>query len=563
MLYCGNNIATNALYNFQDTYTFPCYQMVDNTVDLDVNFYTQDYFINTFIMCWFYAIYKPGPILKITKYCNAHVTTLRYCPVQIDPTVIDDIITGIYRKVFLCQRNNSVANINQNPPGLPVNFGLDTTIPADSSYRVLTAFLTCGRMILLARFNQLALNFHCFDSVSCVQQYFADMSWLSPAMPATFWGAIMDVGPVVHCGMVYTPVFKPATPVLTVGGTNPCTASFITQGFQTSITAQNPNGPTYIFGCQWFANLTTDPDIVLGGYNASALFPQSQQIQDLGAECSTYGINHYASDLLQMVNTLWSQFTTSPGFSAQLVHPHVPLCGSASTMLGTWYYTVNQQPGSTTVPQNLEYNVPQYVWPQHGTQDENTTYIVKNSYFLSEFYCLVQISQQQFARTITWPWSVSQVSSNTARFTRRLESLVRQSLYIDAVLDNTFNPDSTFSKALVIQEQKLRPVFSSVGPISVMLSNAKNLPECFWNEIFNEAITAVLPVASKAVNAAGMYLCSGNPVCGVAGEAIFNWILSNFNTQGNDVKPVSTKNKNYEKDARQVTSAISKIEIVD
>jgi len=266
-----------------------------------------------------------------------------------------------------------------------------------------------------------------------------------------------------------------------------------------------------------------------------------------------YGINNYSKSAIQFLNLIWTSFTQPIDYCKSLVHSHFPNCGSVASMMSIFYNTTGG-PSFTT-----EYLVPTWVLPQHGST--NATHVLKPKYFLDKLYSMVQISHTQLARVMSCPWCRTTNNNQTSRFTRKLDSFIDSSEVNDSVANITFTEGSTFMRALSVSqaENQSRQLMLRAGPVFLIAGKGYHKPKCYWNDLFNEALLALSPIASKGVGMAGTYLCGGNAMCGLAGQAIFNWVLSNLNTNASDVDYVPVDER---KASSKVAKSISKIEVM-
>jgi len=344
--------------------------------------------------------------------------------------------------------------------------------------------------------------------------------------------------------MLFVPTF---TPILTytIGGT-------ATNAPYTTAAGFPGNSTTNLFNCVYgnpyygigTASPSTSSGIMLNGTTASAQAALSNVVNNrTPGPQATYGINLLAHALLNYVNTLWSSFTSPATFTDQLVHQHHTPFGAIGSILSYW---VTSYPVGA-----FDYVLPKYVFPQHGVNGMNSTFIVKAAYNLIKYHSIVQQSHHQMMRAMIAPWRTTQFATRSSRFVRKLDTPFNSDHALDVINDVTFAFDSSFSKSLVIEEQKSQPRQMIAGPITFMIRHGN----CWWTDLFNEALTALSPLINKGIYAAGQQACG--PACGTIGVMAYNWIRSNLNTKASDIKkPIFTKEGKGDK---QVIDAISKI----
>jgi len=399
-------------------------------------------------------------------------------------------------------------------------------------------------MVTLRRYIDNAVHFNCFDNFSLPQQYYTDGLWRGMLLPAVVASAIQDFAPAVHCGMLFVPTF---TPILTytIGGTAFNAPYTIATGFPgnstTNLSAGVYGNPYYAIGPTLPA---TNSGIMLNGTTAALQAPMSNVVNDqTSGPQSTYGINLLAHALLNYVNTLWCSFTAPATFTDQLVHQHHTPFGAIGTILSYW---VISYPSNT-----YDYVLPKYIFAQHGPNLMNGTFIIKPAYNLIKYHSIVQQSHHQMMRGMVAPWRTTQAGTRSSRFVRKLDTPFNSDHALDIINDATFAFDSSFGKALVIEEQKSQPKHMIAGPVTFMIRHGN----CWWTDLFNEALNALSPLINKGVYAAGQQACG--PACGTIGVMAYNWIRSNLNTKASDIKkPIFTDEKKGDK---QVIDAISKI----
>jgi len=511
------------------------------------NEYVPDMFLNTFVLCWMYMMkYKKGPILRTTSYCKLKITTLVYRPIKIDMSVPARIWGAAYANIVIAQMNSGVAN-NPLYTG-PARQG-------DANYANMSCGIAVAQMIALRRYNVSAVCYDYYDNKSCPQQYYASEFWSSIPMPAVFNAAVMDLGPVVHCGMLYAPSLTP----LNYGSSNNVTQTpYVSlKGFGS---VQNPPGQFSVFGQPFWGNVATDtslsPFLKLDNFVVSTANVAPFQISITGsgvsAPASVYGVNFYSRALLENFNQIWSRFNSGPNYLSQLVHPHQSICGSTLAMLGTWFYNN----ASAEDLYESEYLIPQGVFAQAGNSGSNTTYLMCQSRKFGNLFSNVQVSTGQMTRAMIAPWSVTTNPVATYKFGLRLDSPISIFGFAKEALTETCVPESAFGMAIAAREKTISETERSlsVGSLELMINVTK--PECSWEKIFNEAIRALNPLLRKGAGFAGMYACGGNIACAPVAELMYDWLASNFDTEANDItKPVAAKSSN----AKKVDEVINKI----
>jgi len=483
--------------------------------------------------------------LKCLTYNGTKLNTLRYCNQEINTSVVIDALAACYRKVFMSQRNNNVANL------AVADQATDVVIPLDSGYRHFSELLAFAQMVTLRRWTENAIHFDCFDNQSMCQQYYSTNEWSEMKMPIIAASALADLGPAIHCGMLFIPTLSPLNYVS--DGT-----AFTPWDCMVSIGINPPlNGGVQLFIPPYYAvsggTTATMPTIVLDATTPTAQQPNSNVVNDgTGARQLNYCVNMLAKSLYQQVGTIWNMYTAPMTFQQGVVHQHHPRFGSTSSILSYWEiaYPSNQ----------ISYLVPTDVWPQHGPELLNSTYIGRQCYQLIKYYSVLQQSSVQGIRGMTAPWRQSTNTTRIARFTRKLTTPISFDGFLDAAVDEAFSPESVFGKSLAIVEAKHKQKLVRLGPVTFVSVGWDRTRDCTWTNLLNESLVALTPMIARGARWGGTYICGGNPFCGKAAEAMFNWIVSNLNTSASDVsKPLDVKEGS---EGKKVSKAINSAEVV-
>jgi len=137
-----------------------------------------------FINCWLTVDkYRKGEIMRNTYYCDLKITTFQTQNIPIDPSMFVRLAFVHLQAITL----TATKAINWQSGGASILIAIE------------------AMSLVLRRLNQISVNFHYYDTLSSIQQYWIEPTWSARPLPATMAAALSDVGPAVKDGMIFFP----------------------------------------------------------------------------------------------------------------------------------------------------------------------------------------------------------------------------------------------------------------------------------------------------------------------------------------------------------------------
>jgi len=521
LLYVGTGASNAGTMLFPTSFMIPYHLMPHATTNQDP---VEDYF-NVFVLCWLYAKYITGPILKNSKYCKLRVNGFMYQAVTIDATVLPRILSNAYRQVAIAANTLTFTGVG------------------DTNLQMLRACQSLATMLVLNRYNQNCINYHYYDNFSAIQQYYCTSEYHSIPLPALAAGALADLGPINMKGMIVAPVFNtilgslnnvPNSPWIPIS--NGITAS-VAQGSVFSWELNCAKLATPVGDDISFDNVTVGPAIL------AAL-----SLSFVGGGLHVYGINNQLHNLNGLWSSVYTRFTTGSNFTSELVHQHPTVCGS-----------INMLAMNIVADDLLNDNYNEAFYPAADTS--GISYLPFRGYrSLKATYCPVQLSSIQLLRNMATLWVSTNntfvIAPQNSKFEVIYQSQYNVNEFQYQALALTFNTGTTFSKALGIAQNKFKGGYARYGSMELV---KLAVHDCFWNGLFNDALKTLSPVLRKGVGLAAGELCG--PYCSVGGQVLYDWLYANIALETNEVvDPVTSKKpEELEKALKQLSGFIPKV----
>lgn len=512
-LYIGTRNVTGGgnTYNAPNAFMKPVAFQPASAINIDQN----EYFNNVFILCWLYVNkYKAGPIMQTTTYCKLKLRTFLYQDIIVDPTAVTRLMANSYRSVAVTANTLGI-----NPAG-------------DENLQILCCNQVLAMMLFLARYNMSAVNYHYYDPFSGVQQYYVTSNYLSLPLPPMVAAALSDLGPVVADGMMYCP---------TLVSNNTMTGSptqinnspwLVLSDGMTGDPAYQTASPLVrrVFSYELVCNNPTAPGIIFNNQSVSSTIAGNNAQIVTAAGGAVYAINTCMQALVGVHNSLYSRFTSGTNFVKSLVHPHNSICGAHSTMLST-HHIVDNISGDN----NNESFYP-FI-------DTNLSYApTRNNRTLVRSYFNTHVSHSELLRSMTSLWVTTQGNPNVlSKYEFYYQDQYNINDFQYEVAMATFSTDSQFTAAIAKKAAEFSARYKQIGNYD-MLKIA--MSDCYWNDMFNDAVLALSPILRAGAGMVGNEVCG--PLCSIAGVAIYDAIVSLVGVESNEIeKPVKSKKPTF------------------
>jgi len=270
---------------------------------------------------------------------------------------------------------------------------------------------------------------------------------------------------------------------------------------------------------------------------------------------SMMGCNTLADEVCRQYYIFMSRLITGASLASSLVHIHYDPCGSASIMLSEIRVSPTSGTGIPVGPSFVTYPMT-LVYQDLGINGVHSSIQLSASE-------LVSVMLYSYTRTANYAAGLTAQSNYL--FGVKLTNGMSFNAFIRNAVQQTFSPESGFSKSLAVHESDFDPQVASTNIVDIY---ATGVEDCFWKGLLKATFQALSP----AIKIGSGLLCKAitlpigpvtsqvaGEVCSAGAEKLTNFIISRLGIRSNDIVPTNSQVVRKNPSAKQVNQAVSKV----